>query len=316
MFREFLAWIIGADKKFLVIGNMNAITYKEIFPLIKENRIWLGNGFSNGNAYFGIPDDASREYASGVYDEDTKLVKFRNCCWFTNMDHGRRHQPLSLMTMADNLKFSRHKDIRGKESYDRYDNYDAIEVPYTDAIPGDYTECLGVPISFLDKYCPFQYKIIGATESEGRGFSDGLWNPESGIPQATIRGNKVYKRLFVKKLAEERESYRQIIGAIVEMGIAPEEITYYSGIMGVPISFLDKYCPEQFEIVGITKTWSGGATKIYPEQIQVSNGKRNRVTKLNDGATLKLKNEPDDTYYIVNGEMFQQVYARVLIRRI
>lgn len=100
------------------------------------------------------------------------------------------------------------------------------------------------------------------------------------------------------------------------MGIAPEEITYYSGIMGVPISFLDKYCPEQFEIVGITKTWSGGATKIYPEQIQVSNGKRNRVTKLNDGATLKLKNEPDDTYYIVNGEMFQQVYARVLIRRI
>ena len=161
MFREFLAWILEADKKFLVIGNMNAITYKEVFPLIKENKVWLGNGFNNGNAYFGIPEGASTEYASGVYDEDTRLVKFRNCCWFTNIDHGRRHQPLSLMTMADNLKFSRHKDIRGKESYDHYDNYDAIEVPYTDAIPSDYDGTMGVPISFLDKYCPEQFQIIG-----------------------------------------------------------------------------------------------------------------------------------------------------------
>ena len=250
MFREFLAWILEADKKFLVIGNMNAITYKEVFPLIKENKVWLGNGFNNGNAYFGIPEGASTEYASGVYDEDTRLVKFRNCCWFTNIDHGRRHQPLSLMTMADNLKFSRHKDIRGKESYDHYDNYDAIEVPYTDAIPSDYTECLGVPISFIDKYCPEQYEIIGATESEGKGFSAGLWNPESGIAQATIKGNKVYKRLFIKKL---RGGYRELIEIIVNMGIARKEIVYYSGIMGVPISYIDKYCPEQFEILGITE---------------------------------------------------------------
>lgn len=204
MFREFLVWILEADKKFLVIGNMNAITYKEVFPLIKENKVWLGaTGFTT-DMVFAVPEGA--DIAESDRAKAAKLgyvgnyTRLGNSCWFTNIDHGRRHQPLSLMTMADNLKFSRHKDIRGKESYDHYDNYDAIEVPYTDAIPSDYTECLGVPISFIDKYCPEQYEIIGATESEGKGFSAGLWNPESGIAQATIKGNKVYKRLFIKKL--------------------------------------------------------------------------------------------------------------------
>ena len=255
MFREFLAWIVEADKKFLVIGNMNAITYKEVFPLIKENKIWLGaTGFTN-DMVFAVPEgtdiaesDRAKAAKLGYVGNFTRLG---NSCWFTNLDHGRRHQPLSLMTMADNLKFSRHKEIRGKEAYDHYDNYDAIEVPYTDAIPSDYTECLGVPISFLDKYCPFQYKIIGATESEGKGFSAGLWNPDSGISQATINGNKVYKRLFIKKL--NGGGYQRMIETIVKMGIALEEITYYSGIMGVPISFLDKYCPEQFEIIGLDR---------------------------------------------------------------
>ncbi len=141
-----------------MISNMNAITYKEVFPLIQHNKAWLGNGFNHGNAYFGIPQDAAAEYASGVYDSKTKLVKFRNCCWFTNLDHGRRHQPLSLMTMADNLKYSKHKEIR-ERGYPKYDNYDAIEVSYTDAIPSDYRADMGVPISFLDKYCPEQFEI-------------------------------------------------------------------------------------------------------------------------------------------------------------
>lgn len=157
-FREFLAWVESANKFFCMIGNMNAITYKEVFPLIQHNKAWLGNGFSHGNAYFGIPQDAVAEYANGVYDSKTKLVKFRNCCWFTNLDHGRRHQPLSLMTMADNLKYSKHKEIR-ERGYPKYDNYDAIEVSYTDAIPSDYKAGMGVPISFLDKYCPEQFEI-------------------------------------------------------------------------------------------------------------------------------------------------------------
>ena len=136
LFREFIAWIFEANKKFAVIGNMNAITYKEIFPLIMENKIWLGNGFNAGNAYFGLPEKAKKEYASGVLQENG-LVKFRNCNWFTNLEHGRRHQPLDLMTMADNIKYSKHKEIKGI-GYRKYDNYDAIEVPFTDAIPSDY----------------------------------------------------------------------------------------------------------------------------------------------------------------------------------
>ena len=158
LFREFLSWIVEADKQFVIIGNMNAITYKEVFPLIKEDKMWLGNGFHAGNAYFSTP--VGREYASGVYNTETGLVKFRNCCWFTNIDHGRRHQPLPLMSMSDNLKYSKHKEIKGKLSYDKYDNYDAIEVPFTDAIPNDYDGVMGVPISFLDKYSPEQFEII------------------------------------------------------------------------------------------------------------------------------------------------------------
>ncbi len=162
LFREFVAWLVEADKKFIIIGNMNAITYKEIFPLIKDNKMWMGNGFQSGNAYFKVM--MLKEYADGVYDAETGLVKFRNCCWFTNIDHGRRHEPLKLMTMAENFKHSKHKDIRERKKYLHYDNYDAIEVPFTDAIPSDYDGVMGVPISFLDKYCPEQFEILGATQ--------------------------------------------------------------------------------------------------------------------------------------------------------
>ena len=175
LFREFLTWILAAKnadgvlaakdaKQFLVIGNMNAITYKEVFPLIMQNRLWLGNGFNAGNAFFGLPPNAdSADYAKGVFDAETGLVKFRNCCWLTNLEHGRRHQPLQLMTERENIKFSKHKEVRGV-GYRRYDNYDAIEVPFTDAIPGDYDGVMGVPISVLDKYCPEQFELLGITD--------------------------------------------------------------------------------------------------------------------------------------------------------
>lgn len=162
LFRDFLKWIVEADKQFVIIGNMNAITYKEVFPLIKENIMWLGNGFHAGNAYFSTP--FAKEFAEGVYNSDTGLVKFRNCCWFTTLDHGRRHQPLQLMSMADNLRFN--KKMNGKAQYDSYDNYNAIEVPFTNAIPNDYDGIMGVPISFLDKYNPNQFEIIGITDRE------------------------------------------------------------------------------------------------------------------------------------------------------
>ena len=158
LFREYVKQLFDQNKKFVIIGSMNAITYKEIFPLIKNNKLWLGNGFHAGNAYFFTPN--TRDFASGVYDEKTGLVKFRNVCWFTNLDHGRRHQPLPLMTMSENLKYSKHKEIKGKKVYDKYDNYKAIEVPFTDAIPSDYGGVMGVPISFLDKYNPDQFEIV------------------------------------------------------------------------------------------------------------------------------------------------------------
>lgn len=165
LFREYVVQLVEHGKKFLIIGPKNAVTYKEIFPLIKDTLLWLGAGFANGNAYFTITADVGREFADGVYDASTGLVKFRNVGWFTNLDHGRRHQDLPLMTMADNLKFSKHKEIKGKAAYDQYDNYDAIEVPFTDAIPSDYDGVMGVPITFLDKYNPDQFEIVGTTES-------------------------------------------------------------------------------------------------------------------------------------------------------
>lgn len=211
LFREFMAWIMDAEKLFICIGSMNAVSYKEIFPLIKDNKVWLGNGFNAGNAYFGIPNSASKDYVEGVYDASTNLVKFRNCCWLTNIDHGRRHEPLPLMTMEDNILYSKHKEIKGK-GYVRYENYNAIEVPYVDAIPDDYSGCMGVPQTFLDKYCPEQFEIIGIAEGDSgkelglkpyprelkklnKSLRDGqlYYMDENGIPQ------KPYARILIRK---------------------------------------------------------------------------------------------------------------------
>lgn len=205
LFREFLAWIVEAEKQFLIIGNKNCLTYKEVFPLIKDNKMWIGKTPMGIDLLFDIPEEfaidlvANSKQGSKYRIVEGKVKGRSSSVWFTNLDHGRRHQPLQLMTMAENLRFSKHKELRGKESYDHYDNYDAIEVPYTDAIPSDYEGVMGVPISFLDKYCPEQFEIIGATESEGKGFSNGLFNAQSAITQPLVGGGKLYKRLFIKR---------------------------------------------------------------------------------------------------------------------
>lgn len=181
LFREYVKQLFDYEKSFVIIGSMNAITYKEIFPLIKDNKMWLGNGFHAGNAYFYTPN--SREFASGVFDATTGLVKFRNVCWFTNLDHGRRHQPLPLMTMSDNFKYSKHKEIKGKKKYYEYVNYKAIEVPYTDAIPSDYSGVMGVPISFLDKYSPEQFEILGTSDN---GIIDDIYKKTPGLSKQFV----------------------------------------------------------------------------------------------------------------------------------
>jgi len=168
LFREFLAWIIEAGKQFVIIGNKSCITYKEVFPLIKDNKMWVGTTNFNKDMLFISPEeiDPSKKPSTATRIVDGVVYLRSPAIWLTNLDHGRRHQPLPLMTMADNLKYSKHKEIRGKESYDRYDNYDSIEVPFTDAIPSDYDGVMGVPISFLDKYNPDQFVIMGMCENE------------------------------------------------------------------------------------------------------------------------------------------------------
>ena len=161
LFRQYVAQLVEHTKKFLIIGNTNAITYKEIFPLVEDNRMWLGCTNFNVGMYFEVPAEWERFHHIDQ-ETGTKFARVSTSCWYTNLDHGRRHQPLQLMTMAENLKFS--KNLRGKTSYDRYDNYDAIEVGTYKAIPSDYDGVMGVPITFLDKYDPDQFEILGATQ--------------------------------------------------------------------------------------------------------------------------------------------------------
>lgn len=158
LFREFLSWILEASKQFVIIGNMNAITYKEVFPLIKENKVWLGATNFNTGMYFKVPDDFvyADSYKFEREQNGEKVNRVPGVCWFTNLDHGRRHQPLPLMTKKDIIKFCTQK------AFEKYDNYDAIEIPFAKFIPSDYDGVMGVPISFLDKYNPDQFDIIGS----------------------------------------------------------------------------------------------------------------------------------------------------------
>lgn len=164
LFREFLAWIVEADKKFVIIGNLTAVTNKEVFPLIQENKVWLGQSITSGDREFRVPDSYPLEAAGWRIDDDgQKFIRVKGVRWYTNLEHGRRHQPLELMTEADNIKFSKDKKVKDI-GYQKYDNYDAIEVPSTGSIPSDFNGVMGVPITFLDKYNPEQFEILGSTQ--------------------------------------------------------------------------------------------------------------------------------------------------------
>ena len=184
LFREYIGQLMAYGKKFLIIGNQNAITYKEIFPLIKDNKVWLG--FRSGAQEFVTPQvyEGNNIYVDA---DGIRKAKFGNICWFTNLEITKRHEMLDLV-----CRYS-------PETYPKYDNYEAIEVSKVADIPRDYDGVMGVPVTFLDKYNPEQFEIIGATESEGKGFSNGLWIEKSGVAQATVIGEKKYKRIFIKR---------------------------------------------------------------------------------------------------------------------
>ncbi len=216
LFREYVTQLMEHEKKFLIVGNQNAITYKDVFPLIQQGRMWLGH--NSGDMKFMVPDHyPARATRFWVDDDGQKWRSLGNACWFTNLDIQRRHEKLILYRSYN------------EADYPRFDNYDAIEVSKVVDIPLDY-----------------------------------------------------------------------------------------DGVIGVPLTFLDKHNPDQFEIVGMTKTWCGCQSKTYPRQVQVSgDGRRAVVTKLNDGGAIRVEATPvGKTYYEVDGGKFVQVYPRLLIRRV
>lgn len=186
LFREYITQLIEYKKGFIILGNQNAITYKEIFQHIRNNQLWLGYKF--GDMKFHVPDYyEERPTRFGIDERGQKWRSLGNICWFTNLDIQKRHEELTLYK-----KYS-------PEEYPHYDNYDAINVDKTADIPCDYDGVMGVPITYLDKHNPDQFEIIGATESEGKGFSFGLWDASSKVSQPMVNGKRVYKRIFIRK---------------------------------------------------------------------------------------------------------------------
>ena len=177
LFREYVAQLVQYNKKFLIIGNKNAITYKEVFPLIKENRLWIGLTIRSGDREFRVPKDYITRSASLRIDEHgNKFIKVPGVHWFTNLDYPERHEELDL--------YKRYTP----EEYPKYDNYDAINVDKTSDIPYDYDGVMGVPITFIDKYNPEQFEIVGNEYTlnidKGRGY---------------INGKRMYSRIFIRK---------------------------------------------------------------------------------------------------------------------
>jgi len=221
LFREYITQLFKYNKQFLIIGNLNAITYKEVFPMIKTNKVWLGNNarVNGGAMFYEIPEsianlDQVREIKTNEHGKKVYITRVQGVRWFTNLDHGRLHQPIPLMTEADVIKFSTNKPFL------RYDNYDAIEIPLVKNIPKDYSGIMGVPISFLDKYSPEQFEILGTSDNGlvddsvkktpglAKKFVDDYYksggtgaykegNPTAGYYEDSI-AKMAYKRIFIK----------------------------------------------------------------------------------------------------------------------
>lgn len=216
LFRAFLAWIIEGKKQFVILGNMNAITYKEVFPYLKDNKIWLGYKSLNQDMYFNVTDDYKqwlldnkKEGSAYKFINGIVMGRLASACWFTNIDHGKRHEELLLDTMEHNLKYN--KALRKKLTeggvpleYPRYVNYDAIDVPYVECVPSDYHEEMGVPITFLDKYNPDQFEILGISLELARPMKE---IAEKGSFQTG--GNRFYTLVLTDKDRAKGFSYHR-----------------------------------------------------------------------------------------------------------
>ncbi|MEI8120888.1 MAG: adenine-specific methyltransferase EcoRI family protein [bacterium] len=216
LFREYVGQLMEHGKKFLIIGNVQAITYKEVFPLIKADKLWMGVTIHSGDREFRVPDHYPLNAAGSRVDENgVKYIRVKGVRWWTNLDHGRRHQNLECMTTERNLRFSKHKELRGKAAYDRYDNYDAIEVPFTDAIPCDHEGAMGVPITFLDRYNPDQFEILGITDRDNNSGVKTKEYTEADVPNSgdlnrrgVVRVGKEYRPIYARLIIRHRRRNR------------------------------------------------------------------------------------------------------------
>jgi hypothetical protein len=182
LFREYVNQLIEYDKSFIIIGHQNAITYKDIFPLIKENKIWLGYGFKRNMAHF--VNNHYDDYASDA-DHKEGMIRVAGVQWYTNLDISKRHEEMILYKTYD------------PDEYPQYENYDAIEVSKTKDIPLDFKGVMGVPVTFMNKYNPEQFEIIGMGEDNGTGHSGGVW--KGGSKSCLYNNGKAaYKRLFIR----------------------------------------------------------------------------------------------------------------------
>jgi len=185
LFRQFFTLIMSLQKQFIIIGNVNCISYKEVYPYIMKDQVWLGHGIGRWISGFIVPKNYELYGTETRIDEEgNHIIASNGCLWLTNIDHGRRHRPLDLMTEAENIKSSKHRDVRSV-GYLKYDNCDAIEVPHTDAIPSDYKGLMGVPITFLDKYCPEQFELVRFRKGD-----DGK--------DLTLNGKPTYFRILIR----------------------------------------------------------------------------------------------------------------------
>ena len=181
LFREYVACLVEHDKKFLIVGNMNALTYKEIFPLFRNNKLWYGASIHSGDRKFYVPDSYPLEAAGcGIDEEGRRFIRVKGVRWFTNLDYAARHEKLTLWKNYT------------PEDYPKYDNYDAINVNKYSEIPVDYDGVMGVPITFMDFYSPEQFEILGIDK-------DLTDNHKRGI----INGKQLYVRIMIKRKAVE-----------------------------------------------------------------------------------------------------------------
>lgn len=189
LFREYMSTLVKYKKKFLIIGNVNAVTYKEFFPMIMANKVWLGPSIHSGDRKFHVPDNYPLKAAGCGYDEQgRKYINVKGIRWFTNLDFKQRHEQMILI---------RNYSVK---DYPSYDNYKAIEVAKTSHIPCDYSGVMGVPITFLDKYCPDQFEIVGTDFYVHNGKLAELVNPgwKGKLDRAYLRGKRQYARLLIR----------------------------------------------------------------------------------------------------------------------